>query len=52
MGTNTMSFALPDAMRSNVDQRVRSGPHGITGEYLRKLSGATRKNWPTSACAS
>lgn len=32
-----MSFALPEAMRSYVDQRVRSGQYGNTGEYLREL---------------
>lgn len=37
MSTNTMSFALPEAMRSCVDQRVRSGLYGSTSEYLREL---------------
>jgi len=37
MSTNTMSFALPEAMRSDVDQRVRSGQVGNTSEYLREL---------------
>lgn len=37
MSTNTMSFALPEAMRSYVDQRVRSGQYGNTSEYLREL---------------
>ncbi len=37
MSTNTMSFALPEAMRSYVDQRVRSGQYGNTSEYLRDL---------------
>lgn len=32
-----MSFALPEAVRSYVDQRVRSGQYGNTGEYLREL---------------
>ena len=32
-----MSFALPEAMRSYVDQRVRSGQYGNTSEYLREL---------------
>ena len=32
-----MSFALPDAMRSYIDQRVRSGQYGNTSEYLRDL---------------
>ena len=37
MGTNTMSFALPKALRSYIDQRVRSGQYGNTSEYLREL---------------
>lgn len=37
MSTNTMSFALPEAMRSYVDQRVRAGQYGNTSEYLREL---------------
>jgi antitoxin ParD1/3/4 len=37
MSTNTMSFALPEAMRAYVDQRVRSGQYGNTSEYLREL---------------
>ena len=37
MSTNTMSFALPEAMRRYVDQRVRSGQYGNTSEYLREL---------------
>ncbi|MFO1226268.1 type II toxin-antitoxin system ParD family antitoxin [Roseateles sp.] len=37
MSTNTMSFALPEAMRSYVDERVRSGQYGNTSEYLREL---------------
>lgn len=32
-----MSFALPQALRSYVDQRVRSGQYGNTSEYLREL---------------
>ncbi len=32
-----MSFALPEAMRSYVDQRVASGQYGNTSEYLREL---------------
>ena len=32
-----MSFALPEAMRSYVDQRVRAGQYGNTSEYLREL---------------
>lgn len=37
MSTTTMSFALPDALRSYIDQRVRSGQYGNTSEYLRDL---------------
>jgi len=32
-----MSFALPEALRRYVDQRVRSGQYGNTSEYLREL---------------
>ncbi len=32
-----MSFALPEAMRDYVNQRVRSGQYGNTSEYLREL---------------
>jgi len=37
MSANTMSFALPEALRSYVDERVRSGQYGNTSEYLREL---------------
>ena len=37
MSTNTVSFALPEAMRGYVDQRVRAGQYGNTSEYLREL---------------
>ncbi|MEI8264839.1 MAG: type II toxin-antitoxin system ParD family antitoxin [Betaproteobacteria bacterium] len=37
MSTNTMSFALPEAMRSYISQRVDSGQYGNTSEYLREL---------------
>jgi antitoxin ParD1/3/4 len=37
MSGNTMSFALPEALREYVDQRVRSGQYGNTSEYLREL---------------
>ncbi|MFG6449687.1 type II toxin-antitoxin system ParD family antitoxin [Roseateles sp. BYS180W] len=37
MSTNTMSFALPQALRDYVDHRVRSGQYGNTSEYLREL---------------
>ncbi len=32
-----MSFALPEALRAFIDQRVRSGEYGNTSEYLREL---------------
>ncbi len=32
-----MSFALPEALRSYIDQRVQSGQYGNTSEYLRDL---------------
>ena len=34
---NTMSFALPESMRSYIDERVRGGEYGNTSEYLRDL---------------
>ena len=37
MSSNTMSFALPEAMRSYVNQRVASGQYGNASEYLREL---------------
>lgn len=32
-----MSFALPEAMRDYISERVRSGEYGNTSEYLRDL---------------
>ncbi len=32
-----MSFALPEELRSYIDDRVRSGEYGNTSEYLRVL---------------
>ena len=32
-----MSFALPEALRTYIDQRVSSGQYGNTSEYLREL---------------
>ena len=32
-----MSFAIPEALRAYVDQRVRSGQYGNTSEFLREL---------------
>jgi antitoxin ParD1/3/4 len=37
MSKTTMSFALPDALRSYIELRVRSGQYGNTSEYLREL---------------
>ena len=37
MGRNTMSFALPESLRDDIDARVRSGEYGNTSEYLRDL---------------
>lgn len=33
----TMSFALPESMRTYIDERVKSGSYGNTSEYLRDL---------------
>ena len=38
MSTNTLSFALPQALRSYVDQRVRAAQYGNTSEYLCDLN--------------
>jgi putative addiction module CopG family antidote len=32
-----MSFALPESMRSYIDERARAGGYGSTSEYLRDL---------------
>lgn len=37
MSRNTMSFALPESMRSYIAERVRGGDYGNTSEYLREL---------------
>ena len=37
MNTHIIRFALPEALRSYVDQRVRSGPYGNTSAYLLEL---------------
>jgi antitoxin ParD1/3/4 len=37
MPTITMSFALPEALRSYVGHRVRPGQYGNTSEYLCEL---------------
>lgn len=41
-----MSFALPEALRSYIDDRVQSGEYGNTSEYLREL---IRRDQPTMA---
>ena len=38
-----MSFALPESMRSYIDERVRDGHYGNTSEYLRELIRADQK---------
>ena len=37
MSSNTMSFALPESLRSYIDARVQEGNYGNTSEYLREL---------------
>jgi antitoxin ParD1/3/4 len=37
MSTKTMSFALPQAMREYIDDRVAAGHYGNTSEYIRDL---------------
>lgn len=37
MSQNTLSFALPPAMRSYINTRVASGQYGNTSEYIRDL---------------
>jgi antitoxin ParD1/3/4 len=37
MSTTTMSFALPEELRSYIEERVRSGQYGNTSEYMRDL---------------
>ena len=37
MSRNTLSFALPETMRSYIDARVASGHYGNTSEYIREL---------------
>jgi antitoxin ParD1/3/4 len=37
MSNQTMSFALPEAMRTYIDQRVGAGNYGNTSEYIRDL---------------
>ena len=37
MSRNTLSFALPETMRSYIDARVATGHYGNTSEYIREL---------------
>jgi antitoxin ParD1/3/4 len=37
MSRNTLSFSLPETMRSYIDARVSSGHYGNTSEYIRDL---------------
>jgi antitoxin ParD1/3/4 len=37
MSRNTLSFALPETMRTYIDARVSSGQYGNTSEYIRDL---------------
>ena len=37
MGKNTLSFALPQSMRSYINVRVATGHYGNTSEYIRDL---------------
>jgi len=37
MSSLTMRFALPETMRSYIDERVKSGSYGNTSEFLRDL---------------
>lgn len=37
MSKNTLSFALPESMRTYIDARVGSGHYGNTSEYIRDL---------------
>ena len=37
MSRNTLSFALPESMRTYIDARVSTGHYGNTSEYIRDL---------------
>jgi antitoxin ParD1/3/4 len=37
MSRNTLSFSLPETMRSYIDVRVVTGHYGNTSEYIRDL---------------
>lgn len=37
MSRNTLSFALPESLRTYIDVRVETGHYGNTSEYIRDL---------------
>lgn len=37
MSRNTLSFALPESLRTYIDVRVSTGHYGNTSEYIRDL---------------
>ncbi|MDP1612082.1 MAG: type II toxin-antitoxin system ParD family antitoxin [Sulfuritalea sp.] len=37
MSRNTLSFALPETLRTYIDARVATGNYGNTSEYIRDL---------------
>lgn len=43
MATTTMNIALPDTLRSYVEERVSTGGYGNTSEYVRELIRADQK---------
>lgn len=49
MSRNTMSFALPEAMRHDIDARVASGHYGNTSEYIRDLIAQGLASGPAEA---
>ncbi len=44
-----MSFALPEAMRHDIDARVASGHYGNTSEYIRDLIAQGLASGPAEA---
>ena len=48
MDKNTLSIAMPDPLRSFVDERVRQGDYADEGDYLRDL---VRRDRETQAAA-
>lgn len=43
MATTTMNIALPDTLRSYIEERVNTGGYGNTSEYVRELIRADQK---------